>query len=172
MDSMGRPVELIDVKYPAPRILPADATAQWATIGASAGYLMAVPSIPIYFESPLSRQLNVQRDIILAIAWVPSGSEAGKNVKWQLDVTYNAPGRNLSVIDSTFTVETALNPNAGIYQNAAVAIPKATLLPFIQGAQPPDELHILLTRIAASANDPVSPPGFHHLAVIQGILLK
>jgi hypothetical protein len=96
----------------------------------------------------------------LSIGWAPAGSEAGKKVKWQMDIAFMHVGHDASAIDFTATVEDDCPVVAASYAHSLIQIPSA-LIP-----TETDELHARIQRITSS-NDPTLPPGLHHLAVIQ-----
>lgn len=156
-------VSKIDIWFPTVRVVPGDSPPTAGSIGPTTGWTF-VNGNRVYIESPLLPNRDLSKNLILGIGWAPTGDEPTKTARWQADLGFMSIGKNISTIDAT---ETADAPAGGflLYQHTLITIPPADWL----SSPAADELHARV-QLVTSGNDPASPPGLHHVAVIQALL--
>lgn len=159
LDSITR-----DIRYPQIRIIAGSVNEPPATeAGPTMGWLFDLFD-RAYFEVPLAPMRDPTKDIIIGVGWATSATEANTFVSWQIDVTAMYVGRNLTEVDTTLTLSDLPGTAVALYNHDAFTVPVADLDP--NG----DELHVRLIRYPATGNDASSPPGLHHIIVIQDLI--
>ena len=153
-----------DVSFPQIRTIAGSGTEPLpVAAGPTLGWIFQIGDFA-YVEFPLHTYLDRTQDIIFGISWAPAGSEGSKNVTWRIDIGAEKVGAIVTDIDETVdAVDVAVPAVVATYVRTGLAIPAAVF------SDPDvDELHVRITRLAATA-DPAADPGMHHIAVVQSV---
>lgn len=132
-------------------------TVGWVFDGAFNQYL--------YTELPIQTLVDHTKPLIVGVAWAPAASEAGRTVKWQLDIGLEREGADVAAIDLTKSQTASVPATAAVYERMAF-----TLSPAEWDGIGTDELHVRLSRAASGGTEPTLP-GLHHIVLVQQLAL-